>query len=103
MPTYEVIKEAILNRQCITCNYNGYRRLMTPHVIGRKNGTRQALCYQYAGESSSGLSSDPAKNWRCIVIDNVNDVFINDDAFQTAHNHSSAQTCVDDIDVEVDY
>lgn len=103
MSTYELIKLAILNKNCVTCVYNGYTRKMTPHVIGTKNGKRQALFYQYGGESSSGLSRDPVKNWRCIEIDKIEDIEINRDPFQTAHNHSRTQTCVDIIDVEVDY
>ena len=103
MNTYDLVKNAILNKQCVTCSYNGYLRKMTPHVIGTKNGTQQALFYQYGGESISGLSSDPTKNWRCIPIDKIVNLEINDDAFQTAHNHSRTQSCVNQIDVEVDY
>ena len=64
MSFYNLIRQAIQNRQCVTCEYNGYLRKMTPHVIGTKNGKEQALFYQYGGESSSGLSFDPIKNWR---------------------------------------
>lgn len=103
MATYELVKQAIQNKQCVTCLYNGYLRKMTPHVIGTKRGTSQALFYQYGGQSSSGLSSDPAKNWRCIPIDKIEQLVINDDIFQTANNHSRNQTCVDVIDAEVDF
>jgi hypothetical protein len=103
MTTYNLVKQAILNKQCVTCNYNGYSRIMTPHVLGTKNGKQQALFYQYAGQSSSGLSADPNKNWRCIPIDKIENLSINNDLFQTANNHSRTQTCVDSIDVEVKY
>jgi len=103
MSNYSIIKQAIQNRECVTCSYNGYERKMTPHVLGTKNGTQQALFYQYGGESSSGLSPDPSKNWRCISIGKITDLSINSDTFQTANNHSSTQTCVDIIDVEVSY
>jgi len=53
MTTYELIRQAIEKKQCITCNYNGYSRKMTPHVIGTKKGKQQALFYQYGGQSSS--------------------------------------------------
>lgn len=103
MTTYNLVRQAIQNKECITCNYNGYLRKMTPHVLGTKNGKQQALFYQYGGQSSSGLSSDPTKNWRCIPIDKIENLIINSDNFQTAHNHSRTQTCVDNIDVEVDF
>lgn len=103
MSTYDFVRDAIVNKQCITCYYNGYLRKMTPHVIGTKKGVKQALFYQYGGDSSSGLSSDPLKNWRCIPIDKIENLSINSDEFQTANNHSRTQTCVDIIDVEVDF
>lgn len=103
MPTYNLIREAILNKQCVTCTYNGYLRKMTPHVLGKKKGKQQALFYQYGGQSSSGLSNDPKENWRCIPVDRIENLSINNDSFQTANNHSKTQTCVDDIDVEITY
>lgn len=103
MSNYSIIKQAILNRQCVTCSYNGYLRKMTPHVIGTKNGTEQALFYQYGGQSSTGLSTDPTKNWRCIPINKITNLSTNTDRFQTANNHSRTQTCIDIIDAEVAY
>lgn len=103
MSNYELIKQAILDKRCVTCDYNGYRRKMTPHVIGLKKGKPQALFYQYDGESSSGLSLDPTKNWRCIPIGKIENLTLNNDTFQTAQNHSQSQTCVDEIDAEVSY
>jgi len=103
MSDYELIKLAIQNKSCITCTYNGHIRKMTPHVIGNKNGIEKALFYQYDGESSEGLSKNPVKNWRCFVIAKIEDLKLNEDAFQTANNHSRKQNCVDEIDLEIDY
>ncbi len=103
MTTYDLVKQAILNKQCVTCNYNGYLRIMTAFVSGTKNGRQQTLFYQYVGQSSSGLSTDPTKNWRCVPIDKIENLCINNDFFQTANNHSRTQTCVDSIDVEIQY
>lgn len=103
MTTYELIRQAIEKKQCITCNYNGYSRKMTPHVIGTKKGKQQALFYQYGGQSSSGLSMNPKENWRCIEISKITNATINSDKFQTASNHGRDQTCVDVIDLEVEY
>ncbi len=103
MSTYTSVRQAILNKQCVTCFYNGFLRKMTPHVIGTKNGKQQALFYQYGGQSSSGLSTDPKNNWRCIEIEKIEQLQTNSDPFQTANNHSRTQKCVDIIDVEIDY
>jgi len=43
MSNYSTIKEAIKNKNCVTCDYNGHTRKMTPHVLGTKDGTEQAL------------------------------------------------------------
>jgi hypothetical protein len=103
MPSYDLIRQAIIDKACITCFYNGYLRKLSPHAIGTKNGKRQGLFYQYGGESSSGLSYDESKNWRCIPIDTMQNIEINGDVFATASNHSRAQSCVDMIDVEIDF
>lgn len=103
MSNYNLIKQAIKNRQCVTCIYKGHKRKMTPHVIGTKGGVQQALFYQYGGTSNSGLSSNSARNWRCIQVNEIESLLINSDSFQTANNHSRTQTCVDFIDVEINY
>ena len=100
---YDLIKEAILKKKSITCDYKGYSRKMSPHVLGTKNGREHALFYQYAGESESDLSLDPSHNWRCIFVDQIENLTINDDEFYTFKNHSQRQTCVDIIDVEISY
>ena len=112
MSAYEMIRQAILNREQVVATYHGYRREMCPHVIGRKwkkdrkgNFTMQeehALFYQFGGQSSSGLKPDGSPdNWRCIQLDDLENVTTRPGAWHTAPNHSRPQTCVDDIDVEV--
>lgn len=100
---YAIIREAIVRKQHIYAVYKGHYREMCPHVIGTKNGREQALFYQFGGESSSGLSMDPRMNWRCCVIDELSDVVAVDGDWHTAENHSRPQTCVDEIDVEVEF
>ena len=103
MSNYQIIKNAIQKRQCVTLFYNGHVRHMSPHVIGIKNSIQQALFFQYGGTSRSGLSGDPTRNWRCIPINKISGLSTNKDRFQTAHNHSRTQNCVDIIDAEIKY
>lgn len=99
---YELVRNAILNKKQVLATYNGYHREMCPHVLGTKNGRQQALFYQFGGESSSGLSPAGSKNnWRCVFLDQLQNVSVRDGEFHTAPNHSRPQTCVDVIDVEV--
>jgi hypothetical protein len=104
MPTYDLIKTAIQNKQAITANYDGLPRELCPHVIGTKNGTEQCLCYQFGGETSRGkITTDGPSNWKCMVISKFKNVAISDGEWHTYENHSKKQTCVDIIDAEIDY
>lgn len=103
--TYDLIRQAILAKQCIGASYKGYDREMCPTTIGHaKTGGEQALFYQYGGYSSSGLAAPGSpNNWRCIPLDGLSNVRVIPGAFQAGPNHSMPQTCVAQIDVEVAY
>jgi len=104
MNNYDIIKQAILKKQQITATYNGLHREMCPHVIGKKNGKAHCLFYQFAGQSSSGsIVPNSLENWRCIPVDKLKDVVAREGEWNTAGNHSTSQTCVDDVDVEVQF
>jgi hypothetical protein len=101
---YQIIRNAILNKQQVIATYDGCLREMCPHVIGHKNGTEQALCYQFAGNTSKGPIKEQSKNnWRCITISKLTNVSVKDGEWYTFENHSRPSTCVDTIDVEVAY
>ena len=54
--TYEIVRKAIIEKKQIVAEYQGHKREMCPHVIGKKYGENQALFYQFGGTSSSGIS-----------------------------------------------
>lgn len=103
--TYDIVKQAILDKDSIAARYDGHDREMSPHVIGLKRGRQQALCYQYAGTSSSGPLGPPSSpaNWRCVVIGKLEKVTVIKGVFHTAPDHSRPQTCVDAIDAEITF
>ena len=100
---FDLVAEAIRQRQTIIASYNGYPRVMCPHTLGyNRAGRAQALFYQYAGESSSVLGSPGSpRNWRCIPVEEMAGVEVIDGPWQTAPNHSRPQTCVARIVAEV--
>jgi hypothetical protein len=54
----------------------GHDRWFYPHTLGRKHrGDIRVLCYQYGGESGSGLhaAGSPA-DWRCIALEKLSKV-----------------------------
>lgn len=101
--SYEIIKQAIINKTAISATYQGRYRELAPHAIGTKNGNQQALFYQFGGESSKGLSANPNDNWRCLTLDQLTNVQNIDKEWTTAPNHSSPSSCIDIIDVQVTY
>jgi hypothetical protein len=103
--TYQIIRQAIIDKNQIIADYDGYHREMCPHVIGRKQGREQALFYQFGGDSKSGLDTTPdsPSNWRCIPIEGLSGVSAQSGNWYSAPNHSRPQTCVDEIDVDVSF
>ena len=101
MSTYSVLRSAIQNRQQVTCTYGGHHREICPHVIGRKGDQENVLAFQFDGSSSRGLP--PEGEWRCMRVAGIEHACAQDGAWHTGHNHSQPQTCVDEIDIEVDY
>lgn len=99
--SYDVFKQAILNKQQVICDYTGHERAVCPHVIGLKNGKPQVLTWQFAGGSSSGLPL--GGQWRCMEIAKVFGARTQDGEWHTGGQHTQPQTCVDQIDVEVDH
>jgi hypothetical protein len=102
---YALIRTAVTSRRSFSALYGAHRRLLCPHRLGRNNAGRlRVLCYQYGGESGSGLEplGSPA-NWRCIVVEKLRVVtLLEDGMWCTAANHSRPQTCVTDADVDAE-
>src|SRR5262245_61691710 len=102
---YSVVWDAVANRRPISASYHGLPRLFCPHRLGRnKEGERRVLCYQYGGESESGLevAGSPA-NRRCIVLEKLRRVnLLLDDGWHTAPNHSRPASCVVKPDTDAD-
>ena len=95
---YELIREATLAKRQVLATYKGHRRELCPHVLGTKDGRRQALFFQFGGGSSSALP--PGGEWRCIPVDGLEDVVVRDGPWHTGVGHEHPETCVDTIDVE---
>jgi hypothetical protein len=63
----------------------------------------RVLCYQYGGESESGLqpAGSPA-NWRCLALEKLSRVRLLEDVWRTAPNHSRPASCVIDADIDAE-
>lgn len=101
---YRLVWTAVANRRPIRAIYKDRSRLFCPHRLGRNQaGQRRLLCYQYGGESESGLEpiGSPA-NWRCIVLEKLRAVELLEGSWKTAPNHSRPATCVVDADIDAE-
>ncbi len=101
---YRLVWTAVANRQPISAVYKELPRLFCPHRLGRNQaGQRRVLCYQYGGESESGLAplGSPA-NWRCIVLEKLRAVELVEGSWKTAPNHSRPATCVIEADIDAE-
>jgi len=101
---YRLVWTAVVSKRPIRAIYHGRDRWFCPHRLGRNHeGRARALCYQYRGESVSGLQAagSPA-NWRCVALEKLGRVELLDDVWHTAPNHSRPQTCVAEVDVDAE-
>ena len=101
---YRLIWIAVSNKRPIEASYDGRRRLLCPHRLGRNRaGHLRVLCYQYGGGSQSGLElSDPSANWRCLILEKLGKVKLLDEDWRTAPNHSRPATCVVEADIDAE-
>jgi len=101
---YCLVRTAVVSKHSIRATYHVRDRWFCPHRLGRNSeGQVRVLCYQYAGESSTGLQADgsPA-NWRCIALEKLGRVQLLEGAWHSAPNHSRPQTCVVEVDVDAE-
>jgi hypothetical protein len=97
-----LVRTAVVSRRPIRAVYQGRDRWFCPHRLGRNHdGQIRVLCYQYGGDSGSGLQAagSPA-NWRCIALEKLSRVELLEGSWHTASNHSRPQTCVTEVDVD---
>ncbi|HEY7212001.1 MAG TPA: hypothetical protein VH477_17135 [Bryobacteraceae bacterium] len=90
---------ALLLKRPLTAVYHKCRRSLCPYVLGRsKRGDLRLLCYQYAGESTSGLKvAGSPENWRCIVLAKLRSVSLLDDDWVSIDTRLRPQTCIEKV------
>jgi hypothetical protein len=99
-----LLRVAVGLRRPIAAVYEERRRLLCPHRLGwNREGQRRVLCYQYGGASVSGLELRGAQsNWRCLAVDKLLQVELLQDSWHTAPNHSGPQTCIAQVEMDVE-
>lgn len=101
---YRLVWRAVASRQAISAMYKDLPRLFCPHRLGRNRAKQlRVLCYQYGGESESGLAPmGSPENWRCVALEKLRKVELREDSWKTAPNHSRPATCVVEADIDAE-
>jgi hypothetical protein len=101
---YRLVWTAVANKKPIRAIYHNRPRLFCPHRLGRNQvGELRVLCYQYGGDSNSGLEPAGSKaNWRCVVLERLRSVELLEEPWKTAPNHSRPATCVVEADIDAE-
>jgi hypothetical protein len=69
-------------------------------VLGWKAERQHALFFQVGGESATGLAV--AGSWRCLNLDELSEVEIQDGEFRTGPGYyDNPQKCVDKIEAQI--
>ena len=94
-----LLTTAIALKKPVEAMYHDHRRSLCPHVLGwSKDGQLQALCYQYAGSSRSGLQArGSSANWRCLAVAKLSAVRLSGDQWHSAEGHSRPQACIERV------
>ncbi|NGX61508.1 MAG: hypothetical protein K940chlam9_00994 [Chlamydiae bacterium] len=98
---YDQLADAIRNKKQVVLRYKGLKREVCPHTLGEKNGTKRVLVFQFVGQSKSGLPKEG--NWRCLFLSKITILEVREGKWHTGKSHKKRQTCIDSIEVEVDY
>lgn len=102
---FELIMQAIKNKQQVHADYDGHRRELCPHVLGYKAGKEQALFCQFGGSSTSqGVISPANAQWRCIPVGEMSNLQVINGPWYTLDTQNKRRTsCVDEITIEVPF
>ena len=99
--TYDMLAEAILHKRQVILEYHGRKREVCPHTLGEKDEKKRVLVYQFAGESNTDLPE--GGKWRCLDVDKVTILEVKEGEWFTGDSHTRPQTCIDHVEVEVEY
>src|ERR1700685_584486 len=101
---YRLVGAAEANKHTIEAIYQGRLRLFCPHRLGRdREGRVRVLCYQYGGESGSGLQPvGSPENWRCMALEKLSRVKVKEEGGRTALNRSRPTLFVAEADIDAE-
>jgi hypothetical protein len=107
LPTaWPCLEAALRQRRPVRLSYHGRQRVICPHALGWSNGRPMLLGYQTGGQTSTGaLAADPRRRWRCMFVDEVDQVVAADpaSAWGTADNYNPSRPfhAIDEVTIAI--
>jgi hypothetical protein len=96
--TYELFAEAMAARKPVVCMYSGHPRAVCPIILGHSGGEEKVLAFQFDGTGSQGPVHG---QWKCLFLADATNAEMVDGPWRVGHQHSQAQSCVKDVDLDV--
>lgn len=101
-PAWTVLATALIQRRPVLAVYHGHQRLLCPHALGWKHGRAKVLAYQADGTTSNGaLPPDPRQRWRSLYLDDLHQLLISDQPWQTADNYTPHHNGIDQLEIAI--
>lgn len=99
-PKYDLIRNAVLDRDSVSALYQGHLRIFSPVLLGTKAGEPHVLGYQFGGTSHQPLRPEGSpENWRCLRVSELADVNVLPGIWHIAGKRQGSQNCIDQVDV----
>ncbi len=103
---WALLQAALRQRRPVLIAYHGRRRLVCPHALGWKASRPLLLAYQTGGHTSTGaLPADPRRRWRCMYVDEIDQVGATDRATSWGsadnYNHARPFPAIDEVIIAV--
>ena len=105
-PAWSALQAALRERRPVLVSYHGRQRILCPHALGWHKRRPMLLGYQTGGQTSTGaLPADPRQRWRCLYIDEIDQIVADNTAGQwgTAdnYNYSHPFPHVDEVTIAI--
>jgi hypothetical protein len=78
--------------------YQGHPRAICPIILGYSDGAEKALTFQFKG---SGSKRPVRGQWKCLTLAEVSNAEIIDGPWHAGEQHSQSQSCVKDVDLDI--
>src|SRR5262245_18706726 len=96
--TYRLFEQAMRKLKPVVCMYQGHPRAICPIILGHSGGAEKALTFQFEGLGSKGRVRG---QWKCLALAEVSEAEIIDGPWRSGARHSQSQSCVKDVDLDV--